>query len=469
MKEFDLVIIGGGPGGYVAAIRGAQKGAKVALVEKRKLGGTCLNWGCIPTKALVESAKALSSARRGADFGVSTGEVSFDLAKAVSRKDEIVAKLVGGVGQLLKGNGVEVFYGAAKFDNHGRVAVARHGETELIAGKKTIIATGSEPAMIPAFNIDRRNVLTSTEMLDLKRVPESLAIIGGGVMGCEFASIFSRFGSKVTIIELLPTILSTEDRTVVRVIQKGFKASGVEVLTGASVEGVDAGENSVTTRLAGGKAIVSEKVLVSIGRSFNTVGIGLEDIGVKTDRGRILVNERMETSVEGIYAIGDVKGGMLLAHVASTEGGIAATNALGGNASMDYSVIPAGIFTEPEIASVGLREKDAEGKGIEVKVGRFPYAASGKALGMGEEEGFAQIIVDPSTDRVLGASIVGAHATDLIGEIALAMKTGAKAKDIIETVHAHPTLPEIVLEAAEDSHGEAVHKIGRQSKVSRDK
>ncbi|MEE9542308.1 MAG: dihydrolipoyl dehydrogenase [Thermodesulfobacteriota bacterium] len=468
MKEFDLVIIGGGPGGYVAAIRGAQLGAKVALIEKRKLGGTCLNWGCIPTKALYHSAKALTMVKNSETFGVTTNEVGFDLAKAVARKDGIVEKLVGGVGQLLKGNGVELINGAGIIENPGQIIVKRHDETEEIKTKNIIVATGSEPALIPAFNIDRKNILTSTEMLDLKEVPESLLIIGGGVMGSEFATIFAKFGSRVTIVELLDTILSTEDKQVVRTVAKSFKALGIEVKTGVTVESVEAGDfdgGHVKTLIAGGEEIITEKALVSIGRSFNSTGLGLEDIGVELDRGAIKVDERMETNVKGVYAIGDVVGGMLLAHVASAEGGIAVENAVGsGKASMDYSVIPAGIFTDPEIASVGLREKEAKERGIEVSVGRFPYAASGKALGMGTEEGFAQVVIDPGTQKVLGASIVGAHATDLIGELALAMKTGATTEDIAETIHAHPTLPEIVQEAVEDAVGKAVHKISRNTK-----
>ncbi|MBE9531730.1 MAG: dihydrolipoyl dehydrogenase [Proteobacteria bacterium] len=469
MKEFDIVIIGGGPGGYVAAIRGAQEGASVALIEKRKLGGTCLNWGCIPTKALYHSAKALSAAKGAEEYGVELGgaKVGFNLSKAVERKNGIVDKLVGGVAQLLKGNGVEVFNGSAFIYNSARVTITRHDETEIIASRNIIIATGSEPAMIPAFNIDRKDILTSTEMLDMKEVPESLLIIGGGVMGCEFATIFAKFGAKVTIVELLDTILSTEDKQVVRTVSKSFKALGIDVKTGVTVESVEAGEfdgGNVKTTLAGGEELITTKALVSIGRSFNSAGLGLEELGVELDRGSIKVNERMETSVEGVYAIGDVVGGMLLAHVASTEGAVAVKNALGGDAVMDYSVIPAGIFTDPEIASVGLREKEAKEKGIEVSVGRFPYAASGKALGMGESEGFVQVVADPKTDKVLGASIVGAHATDLIGELALAMKTGASVKDIADTVHAHPTLPEIVQEAVEDIHGKAIHKISRQTK-----
>lgn len=462
MREFDIVVVGAGPGGYVAAIRAAQMGAKAAVIEKKKVGGTCLNWGCIPTKALYYSSLTLSAARKAADFGVNVGSVSFDLAKAVERKDDVVKKLVGGVEQLLKGNGVELIRGDGFIEGAGKVRVTKFDGVEEIGAKSIIVATGSEPAMIPAFNIDGKSVLTSTEMLCLKKVPASLLVIGGGVMGCEFATIFSTFGSKVMIVELLPTILSTEDKMVSRVIMKKFKDTGVSVLTEVSVDKVVVEDRGVKTVLKDGREFLTEKVLVSIGRSFNSSGIGLEGAGVALDRGKIVVNEKMETNVKGIYAIGDVTGKMLLAHVASVQGIVAVNNALGKNAEMDYSAVPAGIFTDPEIASVGLREKDAAEKGIEITVGRFPYAASGKALGMGETEGFAQIIAEKGTEKVLGCSIVGAHATDLLGEVTLAVKSGAKVKDITGTIHAHPTLPEIVLEAAEDVLGHAIHKIGRK-------
>lgn len=463
MREFDVIIIGAGPGGYVAAIRGAQLGAKVAVIEKNSVGGTCLNRGCIPTKALYYSAKAINNAKHAAEFGVNVGDIKFDLAKAVERKDGVVKKLVGGVEQLLKGNGVEVIRGEAFIEAAGKVKVTKADGVETISGKSIIIATGSEPAMIPAFGIDKKNVLTSTEILELKKVPESLLVIGGGVMGCEFATLFSAYGSRVMILELLPMILATEDKQITRVILKRFKDTGVSVLTEVSVEKVVVeAEGRVKTTLKDGREFLTEKVLVAIGRSFNSTSLGLEALGVKMEKGRVSVDDRMETNVKGIYAIGDVTGKMLLAHVASVQGITAVNNALGKPATMDYSCIPAGIFTDPEIASVGLKEKEADEKGIPYSIGRFPYAASGKALGMGETEGFVQILSDPGTDRVLGCSIVGDHATDLIGEVALAIKAGLKVKDITETIHAHPTLPEIVMEAAEDVHGFAIHKIGRK-------
>ncbi len=466
MREFDVIVIGAGPGGYVAAIRGAQLNAKVALIEKDKVGGTCLNRGCIPTKALYYSANALKSAKKASEFGVNIKEISFDLSKAIERKDSVVKKLVSGVEQLLKGNGVEVIRGEALIESAGRVVVKTQSNAETIAGRAIIIATGSEPAMIPAFNIDGKNILTSTEALDLKALPKSLLIIGGGVMGCEFASMFSAFGSKVTVVELLPSILSNEDSIVSRVVLKRFKEAGVEVLTSVTVDVIEPQEGAVKTRLKDGREFITEKALVTIGRSFNSAKIGLEAAGVNVEKGRIAVNERMETGLRGVYAVGDVTGKLLLAHVASAQGIVAVTNALdragSGSASMDYSTIPSGIFTDPEIASVGLREKDAKEKGVPVKIGRFPYAASGKAMGMGETDGFVQLIADEATDRVLGCTIVGAHATDLLGEAALAVASGAKAKDIAHIVHAHPTLPELVMEAAEDVNGMAIHKLGRK-------
>ncbi len=462
MREFDVIVIGAGPGGYVAAIRGAQLNAKVALIEKDKVGGTCLNRGCIPTKALYYSANALKSAKRASEFGVNIKDISFDLSKAVERKDSVVKKLVSGVEQLLKGNGVELIRGEAVIEAEGRVVVKTQSNAEAITGRAIIIATGSEPAMFPVFNIDGKNVLTSTEALDLKEVPKSLLIIGGGVTGCEFAAMFSAFGSKVTVVELLPSILSGEDAIVSRVVMKRFKETGVEVLTAVTVDVIEPVEGAVKTRLKDGREFITEKALVTIGRSFNSAEIGLEAAGVNVEKSRIAVNEKMETSLRGVYAVGDVTGKMLLAHVASAQGIVAVTNALNGSASMDYSTIPSGIFTDPEIASVGLREKDAKEKGIPVKIGRFPYAASGKAMGMGETDGFVQLIADEATDRVLGCTIVGAHATDLLGEAALAVASGAKAKEIAHIVHAHPTLPELVMEAAEDVHGMAIHKLGRK-------
>ncbi|MFQ5328817.1 MAG: dihydrolipoyl dehydrogenase [Thermodesulfobacteriota bacterium] len=466
MSEYDIAIIGGGPGGYVAAIRGAQLGARVCLIERERVGGTCLNRGCIPTKALYASATALAATRRAGEFGVHTGELSFDLSRAVSRKDGVVEQLVSGVEQLLKANGVDLLTGDGFIESPGRVRVERGREREVVAAKKIIVATGSEPASIPGVEPDGEGIVTTTEALNLTEVPDSLLIIGGGVAGCEFATIFAEFGSEVTIVEFLPTILSSEERTVSRLVARSFKERGVSAHTGVTVESSERVDEGVRTRLSDGRELLTEKVLVTTGRTFNSGGLGLDGVGVVVEAGKIPVNVRMETSVAGIYAIGDVTGGILLAHVASQEGIVAVNNALaqdgGKEMEMDYSAIPSAIFTNPEIASVGLKEAEAKAQGIAFKVGRFPYGANGKALAMGEEDGFVQVVVDAATDRVIGASIVGAHATDLIGEVALAVKTGLKASDIIETIHAHPTLPEIIQEAVEDSHGMAIHKAGRR-------
>ncbi len=482
MKSYDVVVIGGGPGGYVAAIRASQKGLSACLIERGKVGGTCLNRGCIPSKSLFYSAKTISSVKRSEEFGVTVDNFSFALKKAVERKNSVVEKLRSGVEGLLKGNKVEVIKGRGEIEGGSRGDFKINVDGEVIEAKNIIIATGSEPLLIPDLKVDGENVITSTEALNLEEVPTSLLIVGGGVMGCEFASLFSQFGSKVTIVEQLDRILSSEDKQITRVVEKQFKNSGIDILTGAVVKNVEIADGKVTSTLDDGAEVITEKVLVTVGRSFNTSGIGLESIGIELGgSGVIKVNDRMETNVDGIYAIGDVVGGMLLAHVASKEGEVAVNNiaveansenvagrssnkvvASGNSTMMDYSSVPICIFTDPEVASVGLKEKDAKSCEKDVNIGRFSYLSGSKAMCMGAGEGMVQIVTDTGTGVVLGGSIVGEHATDLIGEIALAVKNGLTAEDIYETIHAHPTLPEMVMEAAEDTLGLAVHKIGRR-------
>jgi len=462
MSDYDVVVIGGGPGGYVAAIRGAQLGARVCLVEKERVGGTCLNRGCIPTKALYTSARLLTSTREAHRLGVDTGRVTFDLARAVSRKDAVVEKLVAGVEQLLRANKIEVFRGFGRLEKPGTVQVEGDDGVREVRAKKIIIATGSDPATLPGIEVDGDDVVTTTGALNFTRLPESLLIIGGGVAGCEFATIFAAFGSRVIVVEYLPTLLPTEEARISRVVAKSFGDKGIEVHTGLAVDGVEKVPEGVKTTLSDGSHFVTGKVLVTTGRSYNTDRLGLEEAGVEISEGRVVVNDRMETKVKGVYAIGDVVGGILLAHVASREGIVAVNNALDREMKMDYTAIPSAVFTDPEIGSVGLKESEAKERGMEVTVGRFPYGANGKALSMGEENGFVEVVVDKATDRVVGCSIVGAHATDIIGEAALAVKAGLTTAEIIETVHAHPTLPEIFLEAVEDSHGLAIHKVGRR-------
>jgi len=458
MSTFDLGIIGGGPGGYVAAIKAAQLGGKVCLIEKGAWGGTCLNRGCIPTKTLFSVAKFATQIRDATGFGLKIQGAEIDYPQVLAHKDETVKRLTGGIATLLKGNGVHAIAGIGTLTGKNTIAVSKaDGTQEQISATKIIIATGSEPANIPIFEIDEQQVLTTTGMLELKELPESLIIVGGGVSGCEFASIFNGLGCQVTVLELLPTILATEDVQVVRQIRLFMKRKGIEIKTQANVTQVEKSESGVTATLTSGDQICAEKMLISIGRQFNSEAIGLERVGVRTEQGKIVVNDRMETSIPGIYAVGDVASRYLLAHVASAEGIVAARNCMGENVEMDYSTVPSCVFTIPEIARVGMTEDEAKAEGYEVKVGRFPYAASGKALGMRETDGFAKVIADGEYGDILGVHILGAHASDLIHEATLAIRLGASVADLAHTIHAHPTLGEIVMESAEAAYDRAIH------------
>lgn len=455
-----LVILGAGPGGYVAAIKAAQLGAEVIVIEEKEVGGTCLNLGCIPTKALVASSEAFSLIRRAEEYGVLiNGEVSPDLKKIMERKDRIVSTQVKGIRSLFKSRNIKLIEGRGELAGGLRVKVRKKdGAEETIEGDSIIIATGSRPANIPTFPVDGVNILSSDDVWRLTDIPKSMVIIGAGVIGCEFACIFKELGTEITMIELMSRALSTEDEEISDIMEKELKKRKIKLYTSVKVESLTSFPQGVTLKLSDGKEVQAEKVLVSIGRAFNTDGIGLERTAIERgQKGEIKVNERMETSEKGIYAIGDVTGGILLAHVASKEGIIAAINACGGNERMDYSVVPAAIFTSPEIASVGLREFQARESGIPVVTGTFQYRALGKAHAMGEISGLFKIVADAKTDRVLGVHIIGAHASDIIHEAALAIKAGLKVKDIANMIHAHPTLSEGLMEAAEDVHNIAIH------------
>ena len=462
MTEFDIAVIGGGPGGYVAAIRAAQQGACVCLVERAEVGGTCLNRGCIPTKALYSTALLLQRIRQAGAHGIEVPQIHFDYAQAARRKDAVVAKLVGGVEQLLKGTGVEIFRGEASLEGEGRIRIRRPEVTGHIRAKKIILATGSLVARPKALPIDGKNVLTSNEILAIKERPESLLIVGGGYIGCEFASIFSAFGSKVTIVEQLPTLLARSDRQAVREVEKTFKEQGVQVFTETAVEALDVGEGGVTVRLSGDRSVRAEKVLVAVGRIPNSTGFGFAEAGIALEKGAVLVDERLQTSVSGVYAIGDLTNIIQLAHVASYQGEIAVTNALGGDARADYRVVPSAIFTLPEIGQVGLSEEECKEQGLAVEIGRFAYQASSKALCDGEPRGMVKILADKGNGRLLGATIVGEEASALIAEVTVAMQQGMTAAALAAVIHAHPTLPEMIREAVEDTEGRAVHKIGRK-------
>ena len=486
-NQYDLAIIGGGPGGYHAAIRAAQYGANVALIEKDKLGGTCLNWGCIPTKALYASAHLIEKIKEAHEFGIEISEYNLDFAKAVERKNKIVEELVGGIEQLEKAWKNDVYKGHGKIiggDINSGFEVSVEGENNaVIKAKRGIIATGSSPALIPAFNIDHERILTSDDILhpDFKTVPKRLLIIGAGVIGCEFANIFTRFGSKVIILEYLPSAIATEEPMIVKVLLKKFEELGIELYTSQnvlSVENTGSGVKATTcsasilrdhTDSAEKSIYEADLCLVSIGRAKISKDLGLKTLGIETDRDAIKVNKNtLETSVKGIYAIGDVTGGLMLAHVASYEGDIAVANALASigdfpvnDMKPDYTVIPATIFTTPNIGSVGYRRKAAKDMGIDVLMGQFPYQSLGKAKCMGEEEGFIMVLADKSTLKIIGASCIGAEAPELISEIALAMQHGLTIHDVAETIHSHPTISEMVLEGSESVIGKAIHKKGR--------
>ncbi len=458
MSTYDVGIIGGGPGGYVAAIRAAQLGGTVCLIEKGQWGGTCLNRGCIPTKTLFSIAHLAEQVRNTPALNAQNTTV--DYSQTLTHKTEVIEKLTGGISQLLKRNKIQTLIGNASLTDKNTIVVNKtDGTSEQIKVKNVIIATGSEPADPPVFEIDETDVLTTTGILNLTELPESLIIVGGGVSGCEFASIFNAFGCKVTVLELLPTILATEDVQVVRHIQLFMKRKGISIQTGAKITSVKKSEEGVTAVLESGESVKAEKMLVSIGRRYNSEDMGLEKVGIRTDNGKIVVNEKMQTNIPGIYAVGDVASRYLLAHVASAEGKVAAQNCLGETTEMDYQVIPWCVFTLPEIGHAGMTEKEATDEGYEVKVGRFPYGASGMALGMGEADGFVKTVMDADSGDILGAHIVGAHASTLIHEAAIAIRMGASAMDIAHTVHAHPTLSEMVMESAEAAYGRAVHVV----------
>lgn len=458
-EKYDVVVIGAGPGGYPAAIRAAQRGAKVAVVEKEKVGGTCLNWGCIPTKALLASAELIAHAREAEKFGVKITGIEPDWTAIQERKQKITDTLVGGILQLLKANGITLVEGTGSITADKNVLVkTADGEVTLEAGS-IIIATGSDPAELPTFDFSKPVVMTSTDALALDHVPKSLIIVGSGVIGSEFACVFSTLGTEIVMVELMARMLPTEDSRVAKQMRSTFRKAGIDIKTETTVEEVlEYRDDGIKVKLSSGEEIEAEKLLVSIGRKFNSAGLGLEDLGVDADeRGRIMVNDKMETTVPGIYAIGDVIGGILLAHTATFEGLVAAENATGGNATIDYTVVPACIFTIPEIGSVGLNADKAAEQGIEVNVSRFSFGALGKALAMGEDYGFVQLVIDAKTDKILGAQIMGPHASDLVHEVAIAMKMGATAEDIATTIHAHPSLPEAIMEAAEAAHGKSIH------------
>ena len=450
---YDLVVLGGGPAGYPAAIRAAQLGASVCLVEEDRLGGVCLNRGCIPTKTLHGLAHLIELAATGKGSGVS-GTISVDPAALMAHKNNVVDSLVGGVRKILKGSKIDIVEGRGRLVSPGEVEVEGHGK---VSGRSVIVATGSLEIELPGMEFDGKTILSSTDLLDIGRVPKSMIVVGGGVIGCEFASVFNAFGTNVTIVEMLPSIIATEDIHITRFLQTYLKKKGITLHLGTKVSSLEKTGDGVKAVLESGEDISAEIALVSVGRRPNTAGIGLEETGVAVSKAGITVDGGMRTNVDGIFAAGDVIGGYLLAHVATREGVVAAANALGKGAEIDYSAVPTTIYTLPEVSRVGLTEQEAKEKGIETVAGRFPFAANGKAKGLREEEGFVKWVASKEDGRLLGLHIIGPQATELLSAGIVALGRKLTAHDFADSIFPHPTLSEALAEAAEAIEGKAIH------------
>jgi len=459
MMEKDIVVIGGGPGGYVAAIRAARLGAEVCLIEMDKLGGTCLNRGCIPTKTLYRNAEILNTLKHIDEFGINVLDFKVDVKKIHLRKQGVIDQLVGGVEQLLKANNVLVINGKAELKDKNTVKVIlKDNRIEEITAKNIIIAAGSAPSIPPIEGADSEGIYTSENILNFESIPETLAIIGGGVIGMEIACIFNSLGTKVTVVEYLPNILAQVDCDITKRLTVSLKKKGIEINTGTKVSKIEKDENGYVIFGEGKKGEIrleAEKLLISAGRSPMTQGLNLEAVGIDFDRKGIKVDSNYETNVKGIYAVGDINGKVMLAHTASHQGMFAAENILAVSEEVPSEIVPSCIFVFPEIAVVGTTEEEAKTKGLSYKTSKFMFGANGKALALGEGEGFVKVIA--SEDKIIGVHIMGPHASDIIHEGTLAIANNISLKEIKKTVHAHPTLSEAFLEASMGINGEAIH------------
>jgi dihydrolipoamide dehydrogenase len=464
-EGFDIAILGAGPGGYVAAIRAAQMGARVLLIEKDELGGTCLNRGCIPTKSFLSDIKTYK-AIKSSDLFLKGSKVSIDLKKMVLRKNRVVETAKKGISLLLEGQKITVIKGVGSFSNNKKIQVSSHGKSQIYEVQNIIIATGSQVASLPGIQIDGKRILSSDDVVSLKNIPKDILIIGGGVIGIEFATIFNWLGTKVTILEMLPQIVSSEDEEVIRGLKILLEKQGIKILTNAKV--LKAFPKKVKMEIimdieGKDERLSGEKILMAVGRVPFTDGLNLNKIGIQMEGKFIKVNSRMETNIEHVYAIGDAIGKMMLAHAASAEGIVAVENILGKVREIDYQKIPNCIYTFPEVASVGMKEAEAKKRGYDILIGRFSYLNSGKALAIGESEGFVKIIAEKELGQILGVHILGEHATDLIGECLLAMNLEASVEDLWGIVKGHPTLSEIISEAARDCYRLAIHQHSKKS------
>lgn len=456
MQKFDVIVLGGGPGGYVAAIRAAQLHAKVALVESLEMGGTCLNRGCIPSKTLLANAQLAHKIREAKNYGIEVSEPKINFAHMIERKDQVVSKIRKSLTGLIESNQIVIFKGFGKFTDPHTIKVMGEDNIEL-QGKKIIIATGSEPRDIPSFPFDHEKILSSTSALALKKLPKSLAIIGGGYIGCEFASCFVDYGVEVHILEAMPSIIPLQGPDLSKSLTSIFEKKGIHIHTEVFVEGIDKTKEGVAVKLKDKPPVYAELALVAVGRSLNTHNIGLEKAGVFVEKGAIVVNERMQTSVPDIYAIGDVTGKWMLAHVASHQGITAANNAMGVPHKMHYNAVPAVVFTNPEIATVGLLPHEAKEKGYDFKLSKYPFMALGKSQAALETEGFVQIVSENKTGRILGGQVIGHEASALIAQLTLAIRCELTIEDLADTIHAHPTVAEAWLEAALIANDTPIH------------
>jgi dihydrolipoamide dehydrogenase len=467
--SFDLIVIGTGPGGYVAAIRAAQLGLRTAVVEKDELGGTCLNWGCIPTKAWIVSAHLLEQIKRAREYGIEVGEPHVRWDWLLERKNKVVKQLTGGVKALLSGRQVDIVRGTAKLAAPGRVVVTgADGATRELTASNVMIATGAAATLPPGFKVDGTRIVTSQEALDLPEQPRRMAVLGGGVVGSEFACFFAAVGTQVTLIEMLPRLVPAEDDEIAQALEREMKRQKIGLKLGTKVEGVsNRPDGAVSLTLSGGATLEVDCVLVATGRKPYAEGLGLDGLGVaRGDRGKIVVNDRLQTSVKNVYAIGDVTDIRQLAHFASAQGKAAAEIIAGHPAQTNWRAVPAATFTNPEIASVGLTEREAKAEGRELKIGRFPFRAHGRNIADGEVTGFVKLIADAGTRQVLGAHIIGAKASEIIHECSLAIAADLDIDALAQAIHAHPTVIETLGESAEDADGRAIHLIRQEAKAA---
>ena len=459
MSDYDLVVLGSGPGGYVAAIRAGQLGMKVALVEKDQIGGICLNWGCIPSKALLRNAEVLRLFQHSEDFGITIDNLKFDFGKAIDRSRNVVQKLTTGINFLLKKNNVEKIEGMGSLKDSTNVEI--EGCAHTLPTKNVILATGARPRPIPSLHVDRRVVITSREALEMRDVPSKVVIVGGGATGVEFAYLYSTYGADVTIVELLPNLLPSEDRDISIEMEKAFTKQGISIMTGSTVDKVQIGSSKTSVFISnttGTTELLCDKILSAVGMQGNIENIGIENIGIETNKGYIDIDDKMETNVPSIYAIGDVTGKLLLAHVASAQAITAVETIAGLNPpNLDYQSMPRATYCHPQVASFGLTESQARELGHDVKIGTFPFSASGKAIALGETEGIVKLVIDTELGDLLGAHMIGPEVTELLGELSMTKLLEGTNKELGWLVHPHPTISEVVKEAALSADGEAIH------------